>query len=610
MQIRIKWSSQYSKTNFNKIRITVLKITKRIIYYTIAIIVLFMLYIANDNEHSVKNSVYLYNGTIITMDDDLPIADAIFIDQGKIINVGSDIDLRHYINSNTNVIDLKGKTVLPGFIDSHTHPIATTFLYGMIDLSGFTHFTEKEIWGHLNSQIQYFKPGEWILCKGLDVVLVKDLTPPKITYLDSIAPNNPLIISSLSMHSFWANSLAFQQAGINKNSPDPAEPGFYGKDSNGELNGYIYEQSAFEPFKKVVIEALGNSVLKKRCVSVLDDYAANGNTSITSMGITTDDPNVIRLYKHLSAEKTPFINKILQKFRLLPRRKPAIRNFIFIRSDAKNLLPKSVNNGDDSFKILGVKFWYDGSPYTGSMYLNEPYSPSALNREKLSLSPAHNGSALLDLETLSRQIHKYDKAGWQVAIHTQGDRAVEEVLTAFKNAKISKHSRHRLEHCLLPSDKSINAMADLGLSPSFHINHLWYYGESLENDIIGKNRTKNILPIKKARDASLKYSLHADQPMFTSKPLDLIHTSVNRKTRFGKPIGIENKISVLDAIKSVTINAAWQIKMENKIGSLTAGKFADLVVLDKNPLSEPIENLNKIQVLQTIVNGNIIFQSN
>jgi len=583
---------------------------RQIIYASIALLALCVLYLATEPDYPITNSLYFHNGIILTMEDNLPRADAIFIDRGKIIAVGSDLDLRHHKNKDTEVIDLKGKTILPGFIDPHTHPIASTFLHGMIDLSGFTHSTKKDIWFHLESQIAQFNQGEWILCKGLDVVLVEDLVPPHISYLDSISPNNPLIISSLSMHSFWGNSLAFKNAGINKHSPNPTGPGFYGRDTSGELTGYIYEQSAFEPFKKAVISAMGRDALKDKCVTVLDSYARNGNTSIVSMGITTDDANVLRLYKHLSSEKLFFLNKSLQKLGFLPKRKPTVRNFVFLRYDAEHLLPKSHINGDDSFKVLGVKFWYDGSPYTGSMYLKDAYLSSVLNREKLNLSITHNGTALLSPSGLTNKIHQYDAGGWQVAIHTQGDKAIEETLTAFENANISQASRHRLEHCLLPSDKSIKKMAELGLSPSFHINHLWYYGESLEKHIIGKDRTENILPIKKTENASLKYSLHADQPMFTSSPLDLIHTAVNRKTRFGKIIGKENKISVLSALKAVTIDAAWQIKMENKIGSIAVGKYADFVILNKNPLSVNPENLNKIQVLQTIVNGNTIFQYN
>ena len=581
---------------------------KKIIYIILVVLGLFLISIALEPNFTPKGSLYIYNGTVITLEDTHPNANAVFVNRGKIVAVGTDPELRKYLTETTQIIDLKGATLLPGFIDPHTHPVASSFLHEMIDLSGFAHRSQKEIWSHLESKIKHYSPGEWILCKGLDVVLVSDLEPPHITYLDSIAPNNPLFIASLSMHSFWGNTLAFQEAGIMKETPNPSESSFYGRDSSGKLNGYISEQVAFQPFKETVIKALGNDVLKEKCVQVLNEYATHGNTSITSMGITTNDPNVIRLYQHLSSKTSSFFNKALQKFGLLPKKKPTVRNFVFVREDAELLLPQSPKNGDDFFKIMGVKFWYDGSPYTGSMYLKEPFKLSKVNQEKIHVHPGESGKALLDQEELIQRIKAYDGDGWQVAIHTQGDQAIEETLAAFSSANISKNSRHRLEHCLLPNDASIQKMAKLGVNPSFHINHLWYYGEALENHIIGKKRTEQILPLKKAENSSIKYSLHADQPMFKSKPLSLLHTAVNRKTRDGKLINKKNKISVMSGLKALTINAAWQIKMENKIGSIKVGKYADFVILDQNPLSINSEKIKDIQVLQTILNGNTIYK--
>jgi len=581
---------------------------KKIIYTFVAIVVLLLISFTLEPSFAPRGSLYIYNGTVITLEDEQPKANAIFVDKGKIVAVGSDPELRLHLKETTKLIDLQGATLLPGFIDPHTHPIASSFLHGMIDLSGFRHENQKEIWTHLESKIKKFSPGEWIMCKGLDVVLVDDLEPPHITYLDSISPNNPLLILSLSMHSFWGNSLAFNAAGINKNFPNPSESSFYGKDASGNLNGYISEQAAFQPFRETVINAMGNDVLKEKCVTVLDEYAANGNTCITSMGITTNDPNVIRLYQHLSSEQTSLLNKVLQRLGLLPDRKPTIRNFVFVRDDADHLLPFSADNGDDYFKMAGVKFWYDGSPYTGSMYLNEPFKSSTVNQKKIHVPSGYSGKALWNNDDIANRIKKYDSVGWQVAIHTQGDKAISETLDAFEKSGIPYNSRHRLEHCLLPSKTDIQRMATLGVSPSFHINHLWYYGEALEDHIIGRERAEKVLPLKTAENHSLVFSLHADQPMFESNPLSLLHTAVNRKTRDGKLIGQSNKISVEQGLKSLTINAAWQIDMETKIGSIKPGKYADFVIIDQNPMMVDPEKIRDISVLQTIVSGNIIYK--
>ena len=580
---------------------------KKIIHSFVAIVALLLISFSLEPSFTPNGSLYIYNGTVITLENEQPEANAVFVDEGKIVAVGSDPELRLHLKETTQIIDLKGATLLPGFIDPHTHPVASSFLHGMIDLSGFTHDSQKEIWNHLESKINNYSPGEWILCKGFDVVLVEDLVPPHITYLDSISPNNPLLILSLSGHSYWGNSLAFSAAGINKSSPNPSGSSYYGRDAGGTLNGYISEQAAFQPFRNTVINTIGSDVLKEKCVIVLDEYAANGNTSITSMGITAYDPDVIRLYQHLSSEQTSLLNKVLQRLGLLPRRKPTVRNFVFVRDDADHLLPFSPNNGDDFFKMSGVKFWYDGSPYTGSMYLNEPFKSSSVNQEKIHVPLGHSGKALWKNDEISNRIKQYDSVGWQVAVHTQGDRAISETLDAFEKSGIPKNSRHRLEHCLLPSKKDIQRMSKLGVTPSFHINHLWYYGEALEDYIIGRERTDKILPLKAAENNSLIFSLHADQPMFESDPLSLLHTAVNRKTRDGKIIGKPNKISVEQGLKSLTIYAAWQIKMENKIGSIKPGKYADFVIIDQNPMMVDPDKIKDIHVLQTIVNGNIIY---
>ena len=580
------------------------------------IVVLVVVYLTYDQYNlistSSKKSQFFYNGDILTMEDEFQTVESIFVENGIICSIGNEFMVRKFIKDDTEIINLNGKTLIPGFIDSHTHPVASTFLRNMIDLSGFKHKNKEDLWAYFEEQVKRFKPGEWIICKGFDQVLVKDLLSPKITYLDSIAPNNPVFISSLSMHTYWANTLAFNEVGIDENSEDPSQSSFYEKNQYGELTGLIVEQEAFKPFKNKMVKEIGNDILKENIVKVLYDYASNGNTTITSMGITTDDPNIIRAYRHLSSEKSSLIDRFLANIGLLPSKKPIVRHFIFIRNDAPHLLPRSEKNGDDFFKIVGVKFWYDGSPYTGSMYIEQPYLDNHLTNDILHYPHLHCGAALLEKNHFKNEIINYQNKGWQIAIHAQGDKAINEVLDIFESiqSKEKKDFRNRIEHCLLLNIPSIKRMSKLNIHPSFHINHLYYYGDMLADKIIGQRRTEKMLPVRSAEQKSLVYSLHADQPMFESKPLSLLHTAVNRQTQNGKKIGDDQTVSVNSALKALTINSAWQIKMENKIGSIKVGKYADFVILDKNPLKVPKKEIKNINVLQTIVNGNTIFTKN
>ena len=582
---------------------------KSILTYSTLSVLIISLFVSNKKiDFSKGDNLLFHNGPIITMERDRPSAESVYIENGIIRSIGDYENIRKTIKPSTRIIDLKGKTLLPGFIDSHTHPVISAFLYDMVDLSGFTHNSKEDLWIHFSDKVSQYKPGEWILCKGFDQVLIQGLLPPKISFLDSIAPNNPVLIASQSLHSYWANSLAFKESGIDQSTPDPDISSYYERDSLGNLTGYIAEQAAFEPIKNTILEAIGISKLKTNSLMVMNNYAKNGFTSITSMGITTSDKKVIHLYDHISSQRSSFVNDILSTIGILPERNHTVRNFVFVRYDAAHLLPSSSKNGDDFFKIVGIKFWYDGSPYTGSMYLEKPYLENYFTKNILHFPPAHSGSPLLTKDQLGSLIAEYQAAEWQVAVHTQGDMSTREVIDTFEklNTNSKKDYRHRLEHCLLVDDISFEKMSKLNLYPSFHINHLYYYGQKLESKIIGPSRGKKILPINLAAERSIKFTLHADQPMFSSEPFSLIHTAVNRKTKEGKTLGKQYAIDVYKALEALTINAASQIKMEDKLGSITKGKYADLIILDQNPLDIDKNNLQDIKVIDTYVHGNKI----
>ena len=581
----------------------------KIVYISFFVFFLVFLFLENNNnDFSEGADILFHNGPIITMEKDQPNAEAVYIENGIIKLVGDYDLLRKNIKKTTIVVDLKGQSLLPGFIDSHTHPALSAFLHNMVDLSGFIHRTEEDLWNHFADKVSDYNPGDWILCKGFDQILVPDLIPPHISFLDSIAPNNPVLIISQSLHSYWANSHAFHAAGINRTTPDPEKSSYYERDTNGNFTGYIAEQAAFEPFKKEILSSLGIKRLKENSLMVLKDYAKNGYTSITSMGITTSDKKVIQLYKHISSKTSTITNRILSLLDILPKRENTVRNFIFLRYDAAHLFPTSSANGDDFFKIMGVKLWYDGSPYTGSMYLEAPYLDNHFTNNVLHIPSGHTGIPLLTKNQLSSYIMKYQSEGWQVAIHAQGDIAIRDIMNVFDNIGLPSENdfRHRIEHCILIDNESIEKMSKMNIHPSFHINHLYYYGDALEKQIIGASRADQMLPLKSAAENDLRFTLHADQPMFPSKPFSLLHTAVNRKTKDGKMLGKQNLITVYQGLEALTINAAWQIKMDEKIGSIKEGKYADLIILDRNPLETDKEDLRSIRVLDTYVHGNKI----
>lgn len=554
-----------------------------------------------------EKSIIFFNGKIITLEETEESVEAILVENGIIQSLGSKEEILALKNNDTKLIDLQGKTLLPGFIDSHTHPALSTFLHRMVDLSGFTHSSPKDLWNHLSGEIKKTEKGKWIICRGFDPILIKGLKAPHISFLDSIAPENPILILSQSLHSFWTNSLGFELANISKDTPDPTEMSFYEKDKNGELTGFIAEQEAIKPFNEMLEESLTPRVMIQATREVFDEYARNGNTTIVSTGLTIKDKKPLQLYEHFSAQKPKLLNQFLSFIEYFPKRKPSVRHFIYARYDRAFLLPDSPVNGDDFYRFLGIKHWYDGSPYTGSMYLSAPYEVSDLTKNGLHIPDGYAGKRLVEKNEMIDFVENYQKMGWQIAVHVQGDQAIEETIDAFEQVNHNNtitNSRHRLEHCLLLSDSSIQRMANLNMTPSIHINHLYYYGEALKNEIIGEERANQILPVATVKNNNVKFSFHADQPMFKSDPFRLIQTAVLRKTKEGHLMGDGEQIEILEGLKAMTINAAWQIKMEDKIGSIKKGKYGDFVIVDKNPLEIPANELEKIQILKTYIHGN------
>jgi predicted amidohydrolase YtcJ len=556
-----------------------------------------------------QSRMILYGGNIVTMSDTTSeVVEAVFVENGKIVSMGSRDEIFKHKTDVTRLIDLKGNTLMPGFIAVHTHPDLAAYLYSFIDLSGFTYRTKDEVWARLRQAVKETKKGEWIFCRGFDPMLIKGLTAPDIKYLDSIAPENPVLILAQSMHSAWANSLAFEKMGITGQTPDPAPGNYYEKDRRGELTGFIAETQAVIT---VAADAIKVFNIKDNTVKVFDDYLSNGITTITTMGLANSKAFI--LYEHLSTHHPKLIHNVLAVVGMLPDRKPTVRHFVYLTPETSSLLPEKVEHGDDFFKVGGVKLWYDGSPYTGSMYLKEPYLNSDLMTKRLKIPPNSSGQPVINQQEFYDAVKKYHGLDWQVSVHSQGDQSTGDVLGIFEQIQLEssvKNLRHRIEHGVLLPPELLGKMKRLDITPSFHINHLYYYGSALKNDILGAERTEKMLPVNSTRKEGLYYSLHADAPMYPEEPFSLLQTAVTRKTREGEVIGPNEAISVMDGLRALTVYAAWQLNMEKKIGSIEPGKYADLIILNKNPLTVDPGSLRDIRVLNTFVNGSEVWNSN
>ena len=265
------------------------------------------------------------------------------------------------------------------------------------------------------------------------------------------------------------------------------------------------------------------------------------------------------------------------------------------------------SQGNQKFKVLGPKFWIDGSPYAGGMAMNEPYLDNEFTRNKLGIKFGKKGHLTYDDERLFFLIEKFHKEGWQIAAHIQGERAAKQFLDAVEEAQQifpRKDYRHRMEHNALVTREQLKRAFRLGVTPSFYIDHIYYYGDALKEVIVGPKRAARFMPVNSAKKAGHRFTLHTDSPSSPIGVLRMMRVAVTRKTRSGKYVlGHDEKITVNDAIKAVTINAAWQIFEEDTRGSLEVGKLADFTVLSRNLKKIPPEEWKSVEIVGTYLAG-------
>jgi predicted amidohydrolase YtcJ len=522
-----------------------------------------------------------HGGPVLTVNAQDEVVQALAVRDGIVVAVGSAESVLALRGRGTEVVDLQGRALMPGFVGAHEHPSITAVFNGAVDLSGFRHRSNAEVWQALRRAVAGRPKGEWIFAGGLDAILTPDLKIPHRRELDAIAPDNPLVLVSQTLHSFWANTRAFEEAGIGRDTPDPGAGSYYERDAQGELTGFVAETRAAAP----LIQGLKSPwKVYDRYVGVLDGLLAGGFTSVASLGYNVP----------------PLLARVASSRRLSPR----IRQFFYLVEEELKYLPDRPDTDDPYFRVLGVKLWHDGSPYTGSMFTGTPYLDSPLART-LGIRPGSHGEAMIAEDKLAGKIRHHGRAGWQVAIHSQGDASNREVLRAIEKAGRLEGSAPavRMEHgVLLPRD-SVAQLARLGVSPSFHIHHIRYYGDALADAIVGTQAAMQSLPVLAAFEEGTRPTLHADSPMFPPDAFALMQTAIDRRTSTGRSLNPTQGIGIRQAVRAMTINGAYQLRIERHAGSLEPGKWADLQIVDRNPYDTPVEALDRIRTRAVWVGG-------
>lgn len=513
-----------------------------------------------------------YNGDIITMENTS--CEAVLIKDGIIAETGNFKELSLLADE---YVDLNGNTLLPGFIDSHSHITALAKTMVLIPLNNAKSFSE------VISKMSNFKKeknipdGEWIIGFGYDDNSLKEHRHPTREVLDKISSTNPILISHVSGHMGCVNSLALRKMGITSETKDP-KGGWYGRDDLGNPNGFMKENAFINNTSEVPkpsIEKMVDSIKEAE-----DIYLRHGITTVQD-GLTKRDD--VELLKRMSQQ---------QKLRLDIVSYIPVDDLSVINENKDYL---SYNN---HLKIGGEKVLLDGSPQGKTAWLSKPYEGDSENYGNHTYTDE-------EIKSICAEAFKQNR---QILVHANGDAACEQFINAVEYAEKSAGNIPRpvMIHAQLLRKDQLPRVKKLGIIPSFFVAHVFHWGDTHMRNL--GERANGISPAKSALDNDILFTLHQDSPVIMPDMLETIWCAVNRHTASDAVIGADETIDVYEALKAVTINAAYQYFEENEKGSIKKGKSADFVILSRNPLKIDKMDIRNIQVLETIKSGKTLYK--
>ncbi len=541
-----------------------------------------------------------HGGKVITIDEKKPRAQGVAVKDGKIFWVGTDEEVRQAIGKGTRVRDLKGVTVVPGFIESHNHTLMFGLGLSAIDLTKVESI--EEILTLVRERAGRQREGTWITGVGYNQNELREKRHPTNQDLDRAAPKHLVSLRHTSAHALVVNNLALTKAGITKNSPDPAG-GKIGRDvKTGDLTGLLFESPAMKlvedhmpkPGLEDLVTALGRANQR---------FLAEGVTSAMEAGVGINDiPLQIAAYQ-----------EAVERGGLRVRHYLAVWSeavFDYTRFDQSleeaktKLLGLGIRTGlgDERLRIGPFKVIVDGAFST----------VTAVTYESYGVDPNDRGCGVLvvEPEKLARLAALVHSLKWQLSIHGIGDRAIDVCLDAFETALRSaprNNARPRLEHSTMVLPRMFDRLRKLGVIPVLQPGFIWELGDNWIRQL-GKEKCSQFKPFRSLLKNNIPIAFSSDRPVVSGAPLLGIHAAVNQKTRTGQDYAPEEKITAEEALRCYTLNGAYASFEDRIKGSIEAGKLADLVVLGEDPTTVRPEKIKDISVEATMVGGDLCFQ--
>ena len=532
------------------------------------------------NEFRVTADLVLINGEIFTVNKVNPWAEACAIKDGKFLDVGSNERIKKYIGENTEIIDLKGRLVLPGFNDAHVHFSEGGFYLLGIDLRDAK--DEREFAERIKKEVQRLKKGEWILGGNWDHEAWPSKKYPAKELIDEFTKENPVFVQRLDGHVGLANSLALKLAGIDKNTPNPQGGEIVKDPKTGEPTGILKDTAQQLIYNVIPLPS------KEKRLKAIKTAIRHAN----SLGITSIQDN--------SSQEDFEIYQELLKRGELSLRINVWRGVEYFKNFKKIGIISCF--GNDMLRIGTIKIFVDGSMGAGTALFFEPYTDD----------PTTCGLAIYKEKELYELVKEIDKAGLQIAAHAIGDKANHWILNAFEKALKEngrKGARHRVEHAQVVLPEDLKRFKKLGIIASIQPSHCIDDMRWAEKRI--GERVKNAYLFNSFVNNGVKLAFGTDWPVEPLNPMQGIYAAVTREYPEGGPENgwfPEEKITLEQAIEFYTLGSAYAEFQEKIKGSIEKGKLADLVVLDRNIFKIPKREILKTKVDYTILNGKIVYK--
>ena len=516
------------------------------------------------------------NGNVLTQDDANPTAEAFAIKDERFVAVGSNADVRNLATADTPVMDAAGATIVPGFVDAHSHPSGA----GLNELRNVNTNLGSiaRIQDALRERAQQTPPGEWIIGFMYDDTKQEEGRPLNRLDLDAVTTDHPIVVGHRGGHTGVYNSMAFATAGVTASTPDPFGGHFYRE--GGELTGKVAERA------RAAFEIPGGSTREERAEGVAVICQRMNATGLTSVHQAGTNATAFTAYQ--DARDAGALS---------------LRMNLFASADAfRSLSAAGVRTGfgDEWLRVGPVKYAADGSASERTMAMSTPYAGR----------PDDFGILTMTQEQVHDAVEEAHRAGWQVAIHANGDVTIDMVLNAYERMQRElprDDTRHRLEHCSLVNPSLLQRIADGRYIPAPFYTYAHYHGEKWIE--YGDEKMEWMFAHKSFLDYDIMVAPASDHSPGPYEPLMALQSMVTRKDFSGRVWGPSQRVSLDQALKICTLHGAYASHEENVKGSIAAGKLGDFVLLAESPYDVDPDRIKEIEVLRTVVGGRTVYDA-